>query len=465
MDQSAAAQRGSSDGQNVGINNGTAAGKERCYNEGYSYGYNTAFVEAKKLGLQDVASYNSGYAQGQADAAVMEVQNGQKAGYKAGFSQREAELQSDTLEMSALRGVFAQSVITMAEGITLPIELVRAGYTTPEEKRAYEEGYKEGYNRSYRRAYENARRDGYNEVYFRAYRRAYDNQYYISYQRGFVEGKDKGYQDAYNSAYNSAYSYYYDQYRNREYSEQRTQGLNNGQAVGQKEGFAAGCAEQKKLGYKAGYDKIAAEVYPGAFNAGKQAGIAAADKYYNENSVLKIFNTAFYEENNNGKFEAGENIILKAEVRNYGFQKSDAVAIVVKSERGGIALVPDLRADGVGARAKTMLTLKIGKLSDVVAPDTDALYVTFSEKGALVGDARQLYTRTNNNKIGIVAEDETSVRKKASWLFSEKLAELNRGEKVIIIGGKDNWYKVRRSETGSGKWTEGYIKKDKLNLQ
>ena len=209
---------------------------------------------------------------------------------------------------------------------------------------------------------------------------------------------------------------------------------------------------------------MAAAVYPGAFDAGKQSGIAAADKYYSENAVLKLFNIAFYDENNNGKFEAGENIMLKAEVSNFGFQKSDVVTMVVKSERGEVVLVSDLRADGVGGRAKTVLNLNIGKLSDVVAPDSDALYVTFSEKGRLVGDLRQPYSRTNPNKVGVVEKDDTPVRKKAV-VFSSTVAKLNRGEKVLIIGEKDYYTKVRKSAFAAGEWTEGYVYTEKLTLQ
>ena len=210
---------------------------------------------------------------------------------------------------------------------------------------------------------------------------------------------------------------------------------------------------------------MAAEVYPGAFEAGKKAGIAAADKYYSENSVLKVFNVSFYDENNDGKFEANENVMMKAEVRNFGFQKSDTVSIVVRSERGEITLLAGLKAEGVGGRAKTVVTLNIGKLYDVVAPNSDTLSVTFAEKGKMVGDARQMYTRTNPNKVGVVAKDDTSVTKKASIWFPSEVASLNRGDKVIITETKGDFYKVRKSELSAGNWTEGYIKGNKLNLQ
>ncbi|HNW45767.1 MAG TPA: SH3 domain-containing protein, partial [Elusimicrobiales bacterium] len=416
-------------------------------------------------GLQDAASYNSGYAQGQAAAAVIEVQNGEKAGYQAGFSQRELELENSFSGAKSLAGDFTKSVMKMSEKMDQPIELARSGYTTPEEKRAYEEGYKEGYQRSYRRAYDDAKRDGYNERYSNAYRRAYDGQYSISYRNGFAEGKEKGYREAYQAAYNSAYNDYYQEYSNREYADQRAQGLNNGQVAGNREGFAAGCAEQTKRGYKAGYERTAAEVYPGAFSAGKQAGIAAADRYYSENAVLKVFDISFYDENTNGSFEAGENIMMRAELRNFGFQNSDSISMSVKSERGEILFVADLRADGVSGRAKSALNLKVGRLSDIVAPGADALYVTFSEKGRQIGDFRQMYSRTNSNKVGIVTKDKSKVRAKAAWLFSKKLATLKLGEKVIITGKDGNWYKVKRSETGEGNWTEGYIKNKRLNVQ
>ncbi len=459
VDQSAGTLKGSREGQSTGTNNGTQAGERRCYDAGYASGYNVAYADAKDLGLQDTASYDSGYAKGQADAAVTEVENGQRAGYQAGFSQREAELQNS---FSAMKGVFEKSGLTMR---TLDLKMASKGYATQEEKRAYDKGYKEGYKKSYRRAYDDAERRGYKEKYDRAYRRAYDSQYSTSYRKGYTEGREQGYQEAYSMAYNSAYGAYYEEYKNKEYSSQRAQGLRNGNDVGQRDGFAAGCAVQSKLGYKAGYEKMSAEVYPGAFEAGKQSGIAAADKFYNENAVLKVFNITFYDEDNNGKFEANENIMMRAEVKNFGFQSSDSLTIVIESERGEIVLVPNLSADGVRGRANAMVNLNIGKLYDVVAPDSDALFVTFSEKGRLVGDFRQVYSRTNANKVGVVAKDKTLVTKKATWFFPGNVTKLNRGEKVIITGEKKDYYKVRRSEMSSGDWSDGYMKKGKLNLQ
>jgi flagellar biosynthesis/type III secretory pathway protein FliH len=462
VDQSAGTQKGNVDGQNAGTTNGTQAGQKRCYDEGYTGAYNSAYVTAKQAGEQDAASYNAGYANGQADASVTEVQNGQKAGYQAGFSQREAELQNSTLDA---RGVFARSALTKGAMTGLPIELARNGYNTPQEQQAYQQAYQEGYRNSYQRAYSDAKQQGYNERYQNAYRRAYNAQYSISYQAGYSDGKDKGYQDAYNSAYTAMYNQYYDSYSVAEYADQRANGQSNGQAAGQKDGFASGCADQTKRGYNDGYAKTEAAVYPGAFNAGKQSGIAAATKYYNENAVLKVANISFVDENGNGKFEADENIVLKAEVRNFGFQKSDTVAIVVKSDLGEITLVPDLKADGVGGRAKTVLTLKIGKLYDVVAPNADTLHVTFLANGQPVGDYSQMYTRTNPNKVGVVAKDGTDVKKKATWFFPGTAATLNHGEKVIITGQDGSYYKVRKAELGAGNWTEGYIKSDELTLQ
>ncbi len=463
VDQSAGTQRGNADGQNAGTVNGTAAGQKRCYDEGYTNGYNSAFATAKQLGLQDAASYNAGFAKGQAEAAVTEAANGQKAGYQAGFSQREAELQNSTLDT---KGFFTKSALTRGLATGAPIATARNGYNTPEEQRAYQEGYQEGYRNSYQRAYEFAKRQGYNERFQNAYRQAYDVQYSNSYRTAFADGKEKGYQEAYQTAYNTTYNSYYDSYNRMEYADQRAMGLSNGQATGQKEGFAAGCAVQTKLGYKAGYEQTTATVYPAAFAAGKQAGIAAADKYYSENAVLKVFNISFYDENGNGQFEASENVMMKAEIRNYGSQMSDTVAIVVKNERGEITLVPDLKAVGVGGRAKTVVTLKVGKLYDVVAPDADALVVTFSEKGQPVGDARQMYTRTNPNKVGVVIKDGTDVKKKATWFFPGDAATLNRGEKVLIIGQDGSFYKVRKAELGGGgNWTEGFIKSNELTLQ
>ncbi|OGR42653.1 MAG: hypothetical protein A2X35_01505 [Elusimicrobia bacterium GWA2_61_42] len=462
VDQTMGTQNGSASGQTTGVNNGTEAGKRRCYDEGYTNGYNVSYEEARKLGLQDAASYSGGYAKGQADAATIEAGNGQKAGYQAGFSQRETELESASFDVRSMGGVLTKGV----PGVKLDFNITQAryGYATPEERQAYDRGHREGYQRGYRRAYDEAKREGYNERFTMAYRRAYDAQYSISYRNGYSEGKTAGYQAAYNSAYNSAYSYYYEEYSRREYADQRALGLSNGLTTGRKEGFEAGCAENTKRGYDDGYRKTAAEVYPGAFEAGKQAGIAAADKFYRENAVLKVSDIAFYDENGDGKFEANENVMLKAEVKNFGFKGSEAVVITIKSERGEILLVPDLKAGSVGGRTRTAVNLNIGKLYDVVAPDADALNVKFTEKGALVGERRQLYTRTNPNKVGTVEKDDTPVRKNSN-VFSSTLAKLNKGEKVIIIGEKDYYTKVRKSAFAAGEWTEGYVYTDKLAVQ
>ena len=157
--------------------------------------------------------------------------------------------------------------------------------------------------------------------------------------------------------------------------------------------------------------------------------------------------------------------MMRADVRNFGSQKSDTMAIVVKSERGEITLVPDLKAEGVGGRSKAVVSFKVGKLYDVVAPDSDALVVTFMEKGQAIGDLRQMYARTNANKVGIVAKDDTDVNKKATWFFPGKITSLNQGEKVIITGQDGSYYKVRKSEVSGGNWNEGFIKSDKLTLQ
>lgn len=459
VDQSAGSLNGSREGQNVGTNNGIEAGKRRCYDEGYSDAYNVAFAAAKQLGLQDAASYQEGYAKGQADASVTEAQNGQKAGYQAGFSQRETELQNSFPAGMSVRGIFRGMTLEM------PIELARGGYSTPEEQRAYQKGYKEGYDRAYRRAYDDAKRRSYDDAYRREYRRAYDNQYSISYREGYTDGREQGYQEAYSSAYNSAYRAYYEEYKGREYSDQREDGARNGQSNGQREGFEAGCAEQNKRGYKEGYAAMSAQVYPGAFEAGKQSGIAAANQYYADNSVLKVMNVTFYDENNNGKFEASENVMLRAEIRNFGFRTSDSLTIVVRSERGEIVLTPDLNAAGVAGRNDGKVNLNVGRLFDVVSPNSDTLSVTFTEKGSQIGNARQVYMRTNENKVGIAAKDKVDVLKKASWFFPGTVGKISRGEKVLITGEKGNYYKVRKSDFLGGDWSEGYINKDKLELQ
>ncbi len=464
VDQAAGTLNGSREGQSAGTKNGTRAGEDRCFDEGYSDAYNDAYAEARESGLQDAASYSAGYAKGQTDAAVIEVEKGRKAGYQAGFSQREKELHDSFPATNAMMHSFAMD----SRGVALrnlPIELARGSFGTPEEKRAYDKGFQEGYRRAYRRTYGDAKRDAYDESYRRAYRWAYDSQYSSSYREGYADGKEQGYQEAYSAAYNSAYNAYFQEYKSREYADRRAAGKNDGRADGQKEGFAAGSAEQRKRGYNEGYQAKAAEVYPGAFKDGKQSGIKAAGRYYAENSVLEVSEASFYDEDGDGKFEAGENVMMRAEVKNFGFKQSDSVVIVVKSERGEIVLVPVLSADAVGGRAKALVDLKIGTLYDVVLPNSDALFVTFTEKDKPVGNFRQVYMRTNDNKVGVVAKDEADVTKKPTWFFPGKLATLKRGEKVLITGEKKGYWKVSKSAFLGGDWTKGYMNKKKLDLQ
>nr|MDA8131594.1 hypothetical protein [Elusimicrobiota bacterium] len=458
VDQAAGTLNGSRDGQNAGTSNGTAAGQKRCYDEGYAGGYNAVYAAAKEEGEKDPASYKAGYAKGQADAAVIEVENGQKAGYQAGFSQRETEIQNSLTTKEAVRGLLEKSILELDGRKTLPIELVRSGYTTPEETQAYNNGYREGYQNAYRRAYEEGKREGYRESYDMAYRRAYDEQYAISYRDGYAEGREQGYQEAYSAAYNSAYAAYYQEYSGREYAEQRTQGTRDGRVAGQNEGFAAGCAEATKRGYKEGYEKMAAQVYPGAFEAGKKAGIAAADKYYQENAVLKVTSVSLYDENGNGKFEAGENVLMRAEIKNFGFQPSANIAITASSERGDITIAPNLSAAGVASRTTIAVNVRIGKLFDVAAPGADAIYASFMEKGRSIGDSRQMYSIVNNNKVGIVLRDNPAMAGLTN-------SGLKGGDRVLIISVMGDFYKVRKAENSAVKWTEGIMFKKDLRLQ
>ncbi|MBU2530671.1 MAG: hypothetical protein KKD35_06495, partial [Elusimicrobia bacterium] len=134
-------------------------------------------------------------------------------------------------------------------------------------------------------------------------------------------------------------------------------------------------------------------------------------------------------------------------------------------ERGEIVLASNLSAEGVGGRTNSELNINIGQLYDVVAPDSDALFVKFTEKGKVVGSFRQVYARTNANKVGIVAKDKTAVTKKASWFFPGTITKLDKGEKILIIDEKKDYYKVRKSAMSAGEWSEGYVNKGKLNLQ
>ena len=206
-------------------------------------------------------------------------------------------------------------------------------------------------------------------------------------------------------------------------------------------------------------------MYPGAFEAGKQSGIAAADKFYSENSVLKVFSASLYDENGNGKFEAGENVALSVEIRNFGFQKSGVIALTVKSDRGEITMYPDLKVESVGGRAKGTANIWLGRLYDVVAPDSDAMSVTFTENGKNIGDARLVYMRTNANKVAVVAKDDADITKKDTWFFPGKITTLHRGDKVLVIEQKGSYYKVRKSANMGGSWSEGFIKGDNVTLQ
>ncbi len=465
VDQSQGTQRGNIDGQNAGINDGTNAGKRRCYDEGYNSGYNAAYVEGKSAGLTDVSSYNSGYSKGEADAKVLESDKGRKAGYQSGFAQREAELENSFASVKSAKSALVKNLFETGDMKGVLLDVIKGGFTTPEEKAAYDRGYRDGYQQAYKRAFDHAKREGYNEGYNRTYSQSYTSQYSISYREGFNQGKEKGYQDAYNRAYNSAYDFYYNEYKRKDYAEERARGMSDGRDKGYKDGFAFGSQEQYRKGYKAGYDKVAAEVYPAAFEEGRQAGISAADKYYADNAVLKAYNIVFKDENGDGKFEANENIMLSAEIRNLGFKKSDNITVSVKSARGEISFNPNLSSNAVEGRDKNIIELNVGKIYDVASPGSDTLFVSFSERNRVFSNFEQVYLRVNSNRVGIVKEDDTPVLKKATWFFPGEVTKLNKGDKVIITGDKDDYYKVKKSDFSNGGWTEGYMKKGKLELQ
>ena len=460
VDQSLATQRGNMDGQNAGINDGTSAGKKRCYDEGYTAGYNKSYSEGRDAGLNDTSSYNSGYSKGEDDAREIEPEKGRKAGYQAGFAQREKEIEDSFTTQGLSKGLSLKNISITGETKGISIDIVKGGFTTPEEQAAYDRGYREGYHQSYERAFEQAKREGYNEGYNRTYNRAYSSQFSISYMEGFNEGKEKGYQDAYNLAYNSAYDFYYNDYKKREYADERESGIRDGSEKGYKDGFNSGSKEQYSKGYSDGYKKVASEVYPSAFEEERKAGIEAADNYYSQNPVLKAYGVSFYDENGDGRFDANENIVLKGEIRNLGYQKSDVIFVSVKNARGEIRFISDLKLDAISQRSISTLNMVIGKIYDVASPGSDTLYVTFTHLNKNFGDYSQVYLITNANKVGIVLEDDTPVLKKAG-----EVTKLNRGEKVLIIGDKDNYYRVKKSDFSSGEWSEGYIKKGKLSLQ
>ena len=64
-----------------------------------------------------------------------------------------------------------------------------------------------------------------------------------------------------------------------------------------------------------------------------------------------------------------------------------------------------------------------------------------------------------------MSKDGTHVRKGTSGIFSSTVTKLDRGAKVIIIGEKNGYHKVRKSAMSAGDWSEGYINQDKVNLQ
>lgn len=465
VDQSQGTQRGNIDGQNAGIKDGTLAGKRRCYDEGYNSSYNVAYAEGKSAGLTDVSSYNSGYSKGESDAKVLESDKGKKAGYQAGFSQREAEIENSFSEIKSVKSVFVKNLLESGDMKGISIDMAKGGFTTPEEKAAYDKGYREGYQQAYRRAFDNAKREGYNEGYNRTYTQSYTSQYSISYREGFNDGKEKGYQDAYNRAYNSAYDFYYNEYKRKDYAEDRARGMSDGRDKGYKDGFAFGSQEQYRKGYKAGYDKTAAEIYPQAYEEGRQAGIVAADKYYADNAVLKAYNVSFKDESGDGKFEANEGVILTAEIRNLGFKNSNEISLKVKNARGEILFNSNLTYKAIESRKSAHIEYNIGKIYDVASPGSDTLYVSFLEKEKVFSDYEQVYLRVNSNKVGIAKEDDTKVLKKATWFFPGEVGKIDKGDKVLIIGDKDDYYKVKKSDFSNAGWTEGYIKKGKLELQ
>lgn len=467
-DQTYATEKGASEGQTAGIANGQKNGQSRCYDEGYMPAYEASYKEAEKLGLADTASYSKGHEEGKANAATIEEKKGRKAGYQKGFALREDEIVNSfpaAMQNSLSKGI--KSIMKDTAGVKLPIKMARGGYSTPEERRAYEQAFERAREESFREAYRHAHERAYRDEYRHSYDEAYRASYQTGYQKGFSEGKETAYRDAYNTAYNTQYNNFYYEYSRREYAESRIRGQQDGAANGQTNGFKDGCQANYDAAYKKGYEEVAAVVYPAAFQEGKLAGIAAAEKYYGENAVLKVGDVILADENGNGKFEAGENIIMKVNVRNLGFKNSDKINLAISSVKQEIVMSPNLGIGPVGQRADAPVELKLGTILDTVAPDQDTITIELTENGAREVLSRQekSFVRSNTATVGIVTEDRAPVRDRAFLVFSSKIAKLNKGEKVIILDTGAAFYKVKKSMFSSGNWNKGYMVFSDLAIQ
>jgi len=440
--------QGRRDGRSKGTVDGQIAGQTRCYNEGYSTGdtegYDAGYAEG---GQSD--SYRLGYDNGVADATSLEAQSGLKAGYKAGFAEREKQIRDSFGTAAKSSGAWYDKAFF--EGSNHSLEAVRKGYS-PEEAQAYKNGYDAGHNKGYKQAYKEAKDRGYRETYQQAYNEAYRFSYQNGYREGYANGKESAYTSAYQNEYNRSYNEYYVSYQSLEYAAERAGGKQAGYAEGYKRGYDAACTKLYQTGYSAGYDKTAAVVYPPAFESGKQTGMDSATKYYDENAVIEITGATLADETGNAVYNAGESVSMAAEVSNFGYIPSTSVACAITSSSKWIQLDTESASCGiVAARGKAVWDLKVGTISDDALLGATALIKLELKSGEVSIGFKTLKIQLANPKqrLGSINTDSVNVR---SGPNSSIVEVLDKGASVVVTGKSGNWYRV---VTPKGK--NGYI--------
>ncbi|MDD5089568.1 MAG: hypothetical protein PHQ23_01510 [Candidatus Wallbacteria bacterium] len=434
-------RQGQSDGTSKGSVDGRVAGEKRCYNEGYKTGYNETYPVGYQAGEQ-TDSYEKGFAKGSKDAAEIETQNGFNAGYKAGFAEKEKEFKDSFWNENPRAEVRESGIDSLMVYEDMDLMILR-NTATKDDAADYKQGYDRGYQDGYNAAYSSARQQGYQETYHQAYQTAYQYYYQEGYRDGFGKGKDEGYREGYQEAYDRYYRDYYYSYEAMEYSYERQRGLEKGRKDGHAQGFQDACKKLYDKGYKAGYDKVTAEVYPPSFAKGKTAGIAAADKHYHENAVLEINMASVSEENGDSLYTVGEKLTVKVSAVNFGFVDSMDFQYATTSSSEGVEVAEGpYKATKIAARKSGSASFSFGKVkSDAMLDYTVALKLELKHSGKTVS-SQILKFKLNNTKQRIGTTTSSSTVYQGPGKSWSSVTSVSKGEKVVVMEKVSDWYRV-----------------------
>ncbi|MCB0393278.1 MAG: hypothetical protein KDD25_01890, partial [Bdellovibrionales bacterium] len=215
-------------------------------------------------------------------------------------------------------------------------------------REAYNQTYQDEYDRSYRSAYDIS----YNEAYDRAVRRDYPNDRTRGYNAGFSEFERQAYDQFYPQEYRRQKDYYYqaafDQFKNDAAEKQR--------------GFKDG---NQEASYKKGYDEGFAKGYQDNRQKEIDAAVARGEKRandkYTKSAVLDFVGIELVDENGDGIFNPGENVVVKLVVKNYGLVGQSGLSSLSNLVVEGKSTSAQLSLPAITDQSKTTVSVA-GKL-------------------------------------------------------------------------------------------------------